>query len=294
MISTLLEISKLDAGALRAEPQAFALTDLFGQLSQEFQVIAEQREITFKAKPRDAVVQTDPKLLRRVLQNFLSNALRYTEPKGRVLFAIRTFRSDVRIEVWDNGIGMNPDDLPSIFDEFKRLSEGIQTEKKGLGLGLSISKRICDLLGLSLRVQSKPGIGSCFSLTLPRSDMDPESLKKRQSQRGQACPRCDWRFLSDSGSISERGRVREKHDPIPGFDCTLNDKPSKSQIRFEIESPRPRPFFSVWMPSERRLNSSKIEGRSSGFIPMPLSQTSIRTSDRKVRIANRTRPLGSV
>ncbi|MGB2024188.1 MAG: NahK/ErcS family hybrid sensor histidine kinase/response regulator [Litorivicinaceae bacterium] len=186
LISTLLEISKLDAGALRAEPQAFALTDLFGQLSQEFQVIAEQREITFKAKPRDAVVQTDPKLLRRVLQNFLSNALRYTGPKGRVLFAIRTFRSDVRIEVWDNGIGMNPDDLPSIFDEFRRLSEGIQTEKKGLGLGLSISKRICDLLGLSLRVQSKPGIGSCFSLTLPRSDMDPESLKKRQSQRGQA------------------------------------------------------------------------------------------------------------
>ena len=149
-------------------------------------MIAEQREITFKANARDAVVHTDPKLLRRVLQNLLSNALRYTEPKGRVLFAIRTLGSDVRIEVWDNGIGMNPDDLPSIFDEFRRLSEGIQTEKKGLGLGLSISKRICDLLGLSLRVQSRPGVGSCFSLTLPRSDMDPESLKKRKSQRGQA------------------------------------------------------------------------------------------------------------
>ncbi|NCW08592.1 MAG: PAS domain S-box protein, partial [Gammaproteobacteria bacterium] len=185
LISTLLEISKLDAGALRAEPKAFAITELFGQLSQEFQLIAEQRDITFHAKARDAVVHTDPKLLRRVLQNFLSNALRYTEPKGRVLFAIRTFGQDVRIEVWDTGIGMHPDDLPSIFDEFKRLSEGIQTEKKGLGLGLSISKRICDLLGLSLKVHSTPGVGSCFAVTLPRSEMQPESLNKRRTQRGQ-------------------------------------------------------------------------------------------------------------
>lgn len=130
-------------------------------------------------------MHTDPKLLRRVLQNFLSNALRYTEPNGRVLFAIRTFGQDVRIEVWDTGIGMHPDDLPSIFDEFKRLSEGIQTEKKGLGLGLSISKRICDLLGLSLKVHSTPGVGSCFAVTLPRSEMQPESLNKRRTQRGQ-------------------------------------------------------------------------------------------------------------
>ena len=186
LISTLLEISKLDAGALRAEPKAFAITELFGQLSQEFQLIAEQREITFHAKARDAVVYTDPKLLRRVLQNFLSNALRYTEPRGRVLFAIRTFGRDVRIEVWDTGIGMHPDDLPSIFDEFKRLSEGIQTEKKGLGLGLSISKRICDLLGLSLKVHSTPGVGSCFAVSLPRSEMQPQSLNKRRTQRGQA------------------------------------------------------------------------------------------------------------
>ena len=72
LISTLLEISKLDAGALRTEPKPFALTELFDQLSQEFQLIADERNIAFKAKSRDAVVHTDPKLLRRVLQNFLS------------------------------------------------------------------------------------------------------------------------------------------------------------------------------------------------------------------------------
>jgi CheY-like chemotaxis protein len=80
---------------------------------------------------------------------------------------------------------MHPDDLPSIFDEFKRLSEGIQTEKKGLGLGLSISKRICDLLGLRLTVHSHPGTGSRFAITLPRSAGQPEPLNKRQSPRGQ-------------------------------------------------------------------------------------------------------------
>jgi PAS domain S-box-containing protein len=185
LISTLLEISKLDAGALQAEPKAFNLEELFGQLSQEFQAIAEQRGIQFKAKARPAIVDTDPKLLRRVLQNFLSNALRYTGANGRVLFAVRTFGPEVRLEIWDTGIGIHPDDLSSIFDEFKRLAEGIQTDKKGLGLGLSISKRICDLLGLSLQVHSTPGVGSCFSVTLPLSDKQPETLNQRRAQRGQ-------------------------------------------------------------------------------------------------------------
>ena len=80
---------------------------------------------------------------------------------------------------------MHPDDLPSIFDEFKRLSEGIQTEKKGLGLGLSISQRICDLLGLTLKVHSIPGVGSCFSVTLPISELRPESFNPRQVSRSQ-------------------------------------------------------------------------------------------------------------
>ena len=80
---------------------------------------------------------------------------------------------------------MHPDDLPSIFDEFKRLSEGIQTDKKGLGLGLSISQRICDLLGLTLKVHSTPSVGSCFSVTLPCSELRPESLNPRQGYRSQ-------------------------------------------------------------------------------------------------------------
>jgi CheY-like chemotaxis protein len=79
---------------------------------------------------------------------------------------------------------MHADDVPSIFDEFKRLSEGVKTEQKGLGLGLSISKRICDLLGLQLKVHSTPGVGSCFSVTLPASEATPQALK-RQDQRQQ-------------------------------------------------------------------------------------------------------------
>ncbi|HBX26833.1 MAG TPA: hybrid sensor histidine kinase/response regulator, partial [Gammaproteobacteria bacterium] len=183
LISTLLEISKLDAGALRAEPRPFRLSELFGQLSQEFQLLADQRIIHFKAKSRDVVINTDPKLLRRVLQNFLSNALRYTGHHDRVLFAVRTFGEEIRIEVWDTGIGIHPDDLPSIFDEFKRLSEGVQTEQKGLGLGLSISKRICDLLDLKLGVHSTPGVGSCFSVTLTRSKSKPKPLNKPKAKR---------------------------------------------------------------------------------------------------------------
>jgi PAS domain S-box-containing protein len=182
LISTLLEISKLDAGILQADLRAFSLDELFEQLSQEFQLLAKSRQINFKAHPKPVIVHTDPKLLRRVLQNFLSNALRYTESGGRVLFGVRTFGEQVRIEIWDTGIGMHPDDIPTIFDEFKRLSDGVKTEKAGLGLGLSISKRICNLLGLELKTHSKPGVGSCFSVSLPRSDATPESLAQRSQK----------------------------------------------------------------------------------------------------------------
>lgn len=78
---------------------------------------------------------------------------------------------------------MHADDVPSIFDEFKRLSEGVKTEQKGLGLGLSISKRICDLLGLTLKVHSTPGIGSCFSVTLPASAATPQALTRRTQRQ---------------------------------------------------------------------------------------------------------------
>ena len=186
LISTLLEISKLDAGALHAEPRIFDLNELFGQLAQEFQVLAQERHIQFKARAKSVVVQTDPKLLRRVLQNFLSNALRYTESGGRVLFAVRTFGRQVRVEIWDTGIGMAKSDIPSIFDEFKRLSEGVATEKKGLGLGLSISKRICDLLKLELKVHSKPRVGSCFSVTLPIAEGTPQMLSTRSRRTSDA------------------------------------------------------------------------------------------------------------
>jgi CheY-like chemotaxis protein len=98
------------------------------------------------------------------------------------LFGVRTFGEQVRIEIWDTGIGMHPDDIPTIFDEFKRLSDGVKTEKAGLGLGLSISKRICNLLGLELKTHSKPGVGSCFSVSLPRSDATPESLAQRSQK----------------------------------------------------------------------------------------------------------------
>lgn len=186
LISTLLEISKLDAGALQTDLKTFDLNELFGQLAQEFQVLAKERTIQFKAKSKSVVVHTDPKLLRRVLQNFLSNALRYTETGGRVMFAIRTFGPNVRIEIWDTGIGMAKSDIPMIFDEFKRLSEGVATEKKGLGLGLSISKRICDLLKLDLKVHSKPRVGSCFSVSMPIALGAPQTLSARSRRTSDA------------------------------------------------------------------------------------------------------------
>ena len=109
-----------------------------------------------------------------------------------------------------------------------------------------------------------------------------------------SCPRGLCRLFSGSGWPADRGSVIAKREPVPGWECTVSLRPRRSQIRLEMERPKPRPFFSVWIPSDKRLNSSKILGKSSRCMPMPVSQTSIRTSGPKVRMANRTCPWGSV
>ena len=104
------------------------------------------------------------KLLRRVIQNFLSNAIRYT-PSGKILLGCRRLKGYIRIEVWDTGPGIPEDQLTHIFEEFRRFQQG--RDKKGLGLGLAIVDRICGMLNHPVNVQSVQGLGSVFSITVP-------------------------------------------------------------------------------------------------------------------------------
>ena len=169
LLDGLLDTSRLDAGSYRPEIGAFALIELFDSLKAQFAVVAEQRGLRLRVMPTTLAVRSDPQLLRRILQNFLSNALRYTR-KGSVLLGARRAHGEVRIEVWDSGPGIAAGQRARIFDEFQRLEQPSPWGEKGLGLGLSICDRLAGILHHRLDLHSRPGHGSCFAVTVPRSD----------------------------------------------------------------------------------------------------------------------------
>lgn len=172
MLNALLDVSKLDAGVVKATIEPFALTDLFARLQAEFQPIALENHNAILIRPTSALVNTDPAMLERMLRNLIGNALRYTE-NGRVLVAARTRGQHVEIRVLDNGPGIPEDQLEEIFIEFHQLQNPARDRRQGLGLGLAIVKRLAGLLHHNIKVVSRLGHGSCFSITLPLAPVIP-------------------------------------------------------------------------------------------------------------------------
>ncbi len=166
LLSSLLDISKLDSGALPVHRETFAADTLLLPLAREFEALAATRGLKFRYRPTSALLHTDAALLRRVLQNFLGNALRYTR-QGRVLLGVRRCAENLRIEVWDTGPGIAPEQQLLVFEEFRRLHAQDAAGERGLGLGLAISERIALLLQHRLTLRSWPGRGSVFALTVP-------------------------------------------------------------------------------------------------------------------------------
>ncbi len=164
IISTLLDISKLDAGALEPDINVFPVNDILRHLANDFSAIAKDQGLDLHVIPSTAWVRSDSKLLRRVIQNFLSNAIRYT-PSGKILLGCRRLKGYIRIEVWDTGPGIPDDQLTQIFEEFRRFQHG--RDKKGLGLGLAIVDRICGMLNHPVSVRSVQSHGSVFGITVP-------------------------------------------------------------------------------------------------------------------------------
>ena len=165
ILSALLDISRLDAGAMKAEVQPFRIGDILQALALEFGPAARKKALTFTVVPCSLTLNSDRKLLRRVLQNFVSNAIKYTK-EGRVLMGCRRHGNLLRIEVHDTGPGIPHSKLDVIFQEFQRLqTDGDGTS--GLGLGLSIVERMAKVLEAPVHVRSEPGRGSMFAIDIP-------------------------------------------------------------------------------------------------------------------------------
>ncbi|MBR0794239.1 response regulator [Bradyrhizobium jicamae] len=177
MLRTLLDISKLDAGVLKPESGPVAIASLLEALQHEFMPIAAKRGLALRIMPSSGVVRSDPLMLRRILQNLLANALRYTQ-RGGVLMGCRNRGDNISIEVHDTGPGIPEAQREAIFVEFQR-GETSAGDKAGIGLGLSIVRRFASVLGHDIRLTSQPGKGSVFSVTVPRTS-DPVAMPVRE------------------------------------------------------------------------------------------------------------------
>jgi signal transduction histidine kinase len=162
----LLDVSKLEAGAVHARPEAVSVDELFDRLSHYFRPLAAERGLDLRLRSGGEYVWSDPVLLEQVLSNLISNALRCTH-HGAILVAARQRGRSLRFEVWDTGVGIATADLHRIFDEFVQLGNPERDRRKGLGLGLAIARRAVALLGSEIEVASRPGRGSRFRFSQP-------------------------------------------------------------------------------------------------------------------------------
>jgi len=167
ILGAVLDISRLDAGAMQPVESVFRLDGLLRQIATDFQPLAAAKGLDLVIVPSMRTVETDRNLLRRLIQNLVSNAIKYTR-RGRVLVGVRRRGELVEIQVLDSGIGIADGKLNHVFREFTRLDDGMR-EAEGLGLGLSIVDRIARVLRLELQISSQLGKGTRFSVILPRS-----------------------------------------------------------------------------------------------------------------------------
>jgi len=169
LLNALLDISKLESGAIRPDLTDFAVAALFSELRREFASLAANKGLELQVDESTECVHSDPSLVEQILRNLISNAIKYTR-NGWVRLRCLPEAALVRIEVLDTGIGIPADQIAYIYDEFYQVGFATDSSRDGYGLGLSIVQRILKLLDLKLDVRSEPGKGSTFSLLIPATN----------------------------------------------------------------------------------------------------------------------------
>jgi two-component system CheB/CheR fusion protein len=166
ILNQLLDISKLDAGAIEAAIEAVTLNEIFQKAEAVFSLQAQEKGIDFRVIASTLSVQSDPAIVGRILQNLLANAFRHTDT-GKILLGCRRDGANLRIEVCDTGSGIAERHLTHIFEEFYQADYLARDRREGMGLGLAIVQRLAQLLNYKLEVSSVPGKGSRFSILIP-------------------------------------------------------------------------------------------------------------------------------
>ena len=200
-LDALLDISRLDAGVIESAISTVDLHLLLTQLTEEFRPQAEDKKLRLDLRcERGLMVRTDPMLLQRILRNLLSNAIKYTDRGSVELVGARDGRR-CGISVRDTGRGIPDAEHARIFEEFYQLQNPERDRSKGLGLGLAIVRRLTDLLGVELRLESAPGAGSCFRIELPLARAEDASVPEGTMAEDGVAPRIQVLVVDDEEAI---------------------------------------------------------------------------------------------
>jgi two-component system, sensor histidine kinase len=202
LFTALLDMSRLDAGVVAVQRRPFAIRSIVDRVCRDYAPEAEVKGVALAWVDCAAVVDADPALMESILRNLVSNAVRYTE-RGRILVGCRRRGTRIAAQVWDTGVGIPDDQQTHVFQEFYQLGNPERDRAKGLGLGLSIVRRLTDLLGCELKLRSKSGEGSCFEVLIPLAK-DTASAEEPLPDEPQRAP--DGRLIvvvDDEAAIRE-------------------------------------------------------------------------------------------
>lgn len=285
ILGTLLDISRLDTGAMKPEITVFPVAELLKQLKLEFEPIAKDKGLDFRVHSSSLSVSSDRRLLRRVLQNLISNALKYTE-RGRVVLGCRRrANGQLEVQIFDTGPGIAKDKQKLIFKEFQRLATN-SDGPHGLGLGLSIVERIGRILDHEVRLVSRPQSGSAFSVMLPVSA--PRAVQRTTTTRIGAgkIAGCQVLCLDNEPAILEGMQTL-----LAGWDCAvLKATGSEQGLEHIRSSPRPPEIIlaDYHLDGETGLDAVRVIRQELGYeVPAVVI-----TADRSPEVENLIRKEG--
>jgi signal transduction histidine kinase/CheY-like chemotaxis protein len=225
IMSALLDMSRIDSGALKPVAAPFQIRDLIEKVGVEFTPLATEKSIRLSLVDCSGVANADRALVGRIVQNLVSNAIKYTRPGGRVLVGCRRRGGRIRLDVVDSGIGFSREQHQLLFAEFSRLEQGARMAQ-GLGLGLSIVDRLVDAMGLTLDVESVEGKGSRFSLYLPRGKIEkPDAIENERA--GETASLSGLRILCVD---NERAVLDAMEGLLRGWGCDVRSARSLRDI----------------------------------------------------------------
>ena len=236
----ILELSRLDSGSIDVEKQDVFLQSLLAPIATELQQQAHNKGLQFEYQSTEALLYTDPILLTRVLRNIISNAIKYTE-HGHIKVLVSQQSDKLQIDIIDTGIGIPESEFEAIFSEYHQIANKRRDRKEGVGLGLSIVKKISDLLDFDITVQSELGKGSCFTLTLDCVDAS-ESIVEADEHNSETAH--NFTGLNVLVIDDEQDILVGMEMILSGWGCTVQCASDYQQACQSIAQNKPEVIFS--------------------------------------------------